>query len=97
MATLYEAMHVTLGMTVAVKVLSRKYAQNPMVVTRFLNEARALALLDHRNVVRIIDFDLVGPVLQGETLSARLHGGKVSPEVALRIAAQLGSAQTSHA
>jgi eukaryotic-like serine/threonine-protein kinase len=99
MATIYEAMHVTLGMGVAVKILSRKYAQNAMVVTRFLNEARALALLDHPNLVRIVDFDLVGQepymvleLLVGETLSSRLLSGKVSPDVALRIAAQIGSA-----
>jgi tRNA A-37 threonylcarbamoyl transferase component Bud32 len=99
MATIYEAMHVTLGMGVAVKILSRKYAQNAMVVTRFLNEARALALLDHPNVVRIVDFDLVDQepymvleLLVGETLSSRLLSGKVSPDAALRIAAQIGSA-----
>jgi serine/threonine protein kinase len=80
MATIYEAMHVTLGM----------------------NVARALALLDHPNIVRIVDFDLVGrepymvlELLAGETLSARLLGGKILPDVALRIAAQLGSSVTA--
>ncbi len=99
MGTIYEATHVTLGMSVAVKVLSRSLAQDQLVKTRFFDESRALAVLDHPNIVRIIDFDVVGQepfmvleLLSGETLSRRLLSGKIPPDVALRITAQLGSA-----
>jgi serine/threonine protein kinase len=99
MGTIYEATHVTLGMSVAVKVLSRSLAQDQQVKTRFFDESRALAVLDHPNIVRIIDFDVVGQepymvleLLAGETLSGRLLSGNIPPDVALRITAQLGSA-----
>jgi serine/threonine-protein kinase len=99
MGTIYEATHVTLGMSVAVKFLSRSLAQDQAVKTRFFDESRALALLDHPNIVRIIDFDVVGQepymvleLLAGETLSRRMLAGKIPPDVALRITAQLGSA-----
>ncbi|HKQ73263.1 MAG TPA: serine/threonine-protein kinase [Blastocatellia bacterium] len=42
-----------LGRKVAVKTLSPRYAGNPKLRERFMREARALARLDHPNVVRI--------------------------------------------
>jgi serine/threonine protein kinase len=38
---------------VAVKTLSPRYAGNPKLRERFMREARALARLDHPNIVRI--------------------------------------------
>jgi serine/threonine protein kinase len=42
-----------LGRNVAVKTLSPRYAGNPKLRERFMREARALARLDHPNIVRI--------------------------------------------
>src|SRR5215813_1906057 len=42
-----------LGRKVAVKTLSPRYAGNPKLRERFMREARALARLDHPNIVRI--------------------------------------------
>ncbi|HEY7180967.1 MAG TPA: protein kinase, partial [Blastocatellia bacterium] len=42
-----------LGREVAVKTLSPRYAGNPKLRERFMREARALARLDHPNIVRI--------------------------------------------
>ena len=42
-----------LGRKVAIKTLRTIYATNPALKTRFMHEARAMARLSHRNVVRI--------------------------------------------
>jgi serine/threonine protein kinase len=48
-----------LGRKVAVKTLSPRYAGNPKLRERFMREARALARLDHPNIVRIYFFNFV--------------------------------------
>jgi len=56
MGTVYEAEHVRLKRAVAVKVLADRYRENVAALKRFHNEVRALALLDHPHIVRILDF-----------------------------------------
>ncbi|RMF88213.1 MAG: hypothetical protein D6741_19520, partial [Planctomycetota bacterium] len=53
MGEVYEARQVSLDRRVAVKVLSRKLASQKVAVDRFQREARAMAKLDHPNVVRV--------------------------------------------
>ncbi|MBK8591390.1 MAG: hypothetical protein IPN77_20150, partial [Sandaracinaceae bacterium] len=50
MGAVYEAEHTMLGRRVAVKVLHTQFAHNADVVRRFMNEARAAALLAHKNI-----------------------------------------------
>jgi len=53
MATVYKAYDESLGRYVAVKIMRRKFGQDPKFVERFLKEARAAARINHPNVVQI--------------------------------------------
>lgn len=55
MAVVFKATQTSLNRTVAVKVLSRKLSEDPTSVERFHREAHAVALLNHPNIVQIID------------------------------------------
>lgn len=55
MGEVYKATQLSLDRTVAVKVLSRRYARDPAFIDRFIQEARAAARLDHPNVVKTFD------------------------------------------
>ncbi len=56
MGTVYIARHTTLPKTFAVKLLNARYAKRPDIAERFLQEARAVSLIEHDNVVGVIDF-----------------------------------------
>jgi serine/threonine protein kinase len=58
--TVYLCEQESVGRNVAVKVLSFATEANPTTVARFKREARALAALDHPNVVKVFDFDQDG-------------------------------------
>ena len=51
MATVYKATDITENRVVAVKVLKDEYAQNEEFVRRFINEATAISVLSHKNIV----------------------------------------------
>ncbi len=102
MGQVFLAEHVRLHRRVALKVLPRARAANPMDLERFYREARAVATLNHPNIVRAYDIDhfenlhfLVMEYLDGQTLLARLAeaGGVLSvPEAcgyAIQVAAGL--------
>jgi serine/threonine-protein kinase len=80
MGTVYEGIHQQLGRRVAIKILSSSFARRPEIVARFFNEARAVNLIQHPNIVDITDMGyradgtpyLVMRYLQGEALDARL-------------------------
>ncbi|MBR5451643.1 MAG: Stk1 family PASTA domain-containing Ser/Thr kinase [Clostridia bacterium] len=55
MATVYKAMDITENRLVAVKVLKDEYAENEDFVRRFINEARAISVLNHINIVKVFD------------------------------------------
>jgi len=56
MGTVFRAEQVTLGRTVAVKLLNASLARDATMVERFEKEARAASRLNHPNVVSIFDF-----------------------------------------
>jgi eukaryotic-like serine/threonine-protein kinase len=56
MATVYRVRHRVLGRSFALKALRPELCQDPELVSRFTREARALASLNHPNIVRINDF-----------------------------------------
>jgi serine/threonine protein kinase len=50
----YKGVHPEIGSRVAIKVLSRDFS-NPELIKRFFNEARAVNLIRHENIVNVID------------------------------------------
>jgi serine/threonine protein kinase len=93
MGRVYMARHVVLDRRVAIKVLRAAVATDPSVRARFLTEARAIAAIDHPNVVTIYDSGvseqgapyLAMELLEGETLSQQLTRGAIDVAIAARI------------
>jgi len=48
-----------IGKRVAIKVLNRKFAADPEVVSRFIAEARAVNRIQHRNIIDIFSFGVL--------------------------------------
>ena len=82
MGTVYEAVHPMIGKRVAIKVL-HAHCTKPSLVARFVDEARAVNQIGHRNIVDIFAFEtasdgspyFVMELLVGETLGARMDRG----------------------
>ncbi len=60
MATVYKARQISLDRIVAIKVLPRRYSENPEFVDRFYREGKAAAKLNHPNIVQAIDVGEAG-------------------------------------
>ncbi|OFX19578.1 MAG: hypothetical protein A2V77_10440 [Anaeromyxobacter sp. RBG_16_69_14] len=56
MGQVYKALHVTLDVPVALKILNKALLADPTVVQRFHREARAASRLRHPNVISVTDF-----------------------------------------
>jgi serine/threonine protein kinase len=54
--TVYRARHPLIGKLAAVKVLSRQFSADPEMVSRFVDEARAVNQIRHRNIIDIFSF-----------------------------------------
>ncbi len=79
MGEVFRAEHRTMNRHVAVKILSRKIADNPQLLERFFHEIRAVAKLMHPNIVTAFDAGshggihyLVMELVEGEMLSRRV-------------------------
>ncbi|RYE92127.1 MAG: serine/threonine protein kinase, partial [Myxococcales bacterium] len=80
MAQVYEARHTDIGKAVAVKVLAAEFASSPVVVERFLREARAAAAVHSPYICDVYDSGklddgrpfLVMELLKGESLYERM-------------------------
>jgi len=76
MGFVYEATHEVLNRRTAIKLLRPELAMHAQVVTRFLNEAKAVNLIDHQNIINVYDYGdgadgsvyFVMEFLEGETL-----------------------------
>ena len=60
MSTVYRCVDLRLGRAVAAKVMHERYVDDPVFLTRFQREARAMAQLNHPNLVGIHDFSADG-------------------------------------
>lgn len=55
MANVYKAADLRTEKTVAVKILREEFLQNAELVRRFKNESKAISILDHPNIVKVVD------------------------------------------
>ncbi len=62
MSSVYLGEHVLMQRRVAIKVLPKKRVRDGSYLARFHREARAVASLDHRNIVRAYDVDNQGSI-----------------------------------
>ena len=103
MGEVYRARDTRLGRDVAVKVLNPSLAADEASHTRFEREARAVAALNHPNIIALYDVGregatayVVTELLDGVTLRERLTDGPLplrkAIEYARQMAAALGSA-----
>lgn len=99
MGEVWRATQLSLGRTVALKLLPERFASDPEFVRRFEKEATALAVLSHPNIVQIIDRGKAGPhyyfvmeLVPGTNLREMLNGGRLPLRDALRIGAQVAKA-----
>ena len=90
MATVYKAYQESLDRYVAVKVLFSN--RDPQFAARFKREARAIAALQHHNILPVYDFGeqesllfLVLQYIEGGTTLGDLLGKPMAPTTALRL------------
>ena len=89
MGEVYRAAHLSLGVDVAVKIMHPHVAQIDEFMRRFRREAYAASLLNHRNVVRVLDFGeddarlfIVMELLRGQSMNAWLSAAAAPPPLA---------------
>lgn len=87
MAIVYQARQLSLNRMVAIKVLPKRFSENPEYVERFFKEGQAAAKLNHTNIVQAYDVGQAGgysyfvmEFVEGKTLYEDLSAGKVCPE-----------------
>src|SRR5204863_210560 len=107
MGEVYRARDTRLGRDVAVKVLTAAFASDPDRMRRFEQEARAVAALNHPNVLSVFDTGthdgvpyLVTELLEGQSFRELLAEGPIAArkvaEYARQIAAGLAAAHEKH-
>jgi eukaryotic-like serine/threonine-protein kinase len=100
MSTVYRAYDTTLERSVAIKLMHRDISSDPDQLERFRREARAVARLNHPNVVTVIDFGqddgspyIVLEFVEGETLKQRIKRvGRLPVAEAVAYAIEIGRA-----
>lgn len=92
MGAVYKARQKHLDRFVALKVIPPASANEPAFAERFAREARALARLNHPNIVMVHDFGQVGGIyyllmefVDGANLRQSMGAGQLQPEEALAI------------
>src|SRR5256885_4319657 len=84
MGSVYLAEHPVIGSRVAIKFLHPQYASDGSIVERFFNEARAVNLIGHDNILEILDLAVTGDgrhyfvmeFLQGHSLHSLVAPGE---------------------
>ena len=96
MGEVYRARDPRLGRDVAIKVLPLSFAADTDRLRRFEQEARAVAALNHPNILAIYDIGtregapfIISELLEGESLRKRLSGGALPVRKAIEYAVQM--------
>jgi len=97
MAVVYEAFDIKENAIVAVKVLKDEISQDSQSVKRFINESKAVSMMSHPNIVKIIDVSvkdnlkyIVMEYVEGVTLkSYMMQKGKLSVPEAISYTEQI--------
>jgi predicted Ser/Thr protein kinase len=96
MGAVYKARQPGLDRLVALKILPLEAGQDPAFTERFGREARALARLNHPNIVSVYDFGQIGGLyyfimeyVDGVNLRQLLRQGQLQPAQALQIVPQI--------
>ena len=105
MGVVYKARDTRLGRDIAVKVLPPVFARDPDRLARFEREARAVAAINHPNIVSVHDIGsaeipdeqhglvrvvyLITELLDGDTLRGQLLQGPLGPRRSIDVAIQV--------
>jgi serine/threonine-protein kinase len=100
MGTVYSGVHPVIGKRVAIKVLNATLSQDPSIVSRFVQEARSVNRIGHRNIIDIFAFGelpgrrqyFVMEYLPGKNLQARLDEGPLSYEETFGVLGEVSDA-----
>jgi serine/threonine-protein kinase len=97
MGVVYLAQHPVIGRKVAIKLLHAVLARDTDIVSRFFNEARAIHMIAHENIVEILDFGqttdgqpyFIMEYLEGESLSDAVSRGPMAAQQVEAIGVQM--------
>ncbi|HRE46476.1 MAG TPA: serine/threonine-protein kinase [Aggregatilineales bacterium] len=99
MATIYRATQVSMGRSVAVKVIDPALLNDPEFTERFQREMRAVAMLSHAHILKVFDYGqqegivyLVTELLPGGSVGERISGRSLSLAQIVTILRQIGAA-----
>ncbi len=100
MAVVYKAKQLSLNRIVAIKVLPKRFSENPEYVARFYKEGQAAGKLNHNNIVQAVDVGEAGgyhyfvmEYVEGKTIHEDIAAGKVfSEDEAIDITIQVAHA-----
>jgi serine/threonine protein kinase len=102
MGEVYRARDTRLGRDVALKILPESFARDSDRLHRFEQEARAVAALNHPNILAVFDIGehngvpfLVSELLEGETLRSALDRGSLSQRKAIDYGVQVAQGLAS--
>ncbi|TMA11518.1 MAG: serine/threonine protein kinase, partial [Deltaproteobacteria bacterium] len=87
MGSVYMGEHPAIGSKVAIKMLHPRFDADERIVERFFNEAKAVNVIGHENIVSILDFNVadgrrhyfVMEFLHGRALQALVEAGTPLP------------------
>ena len=99
MGAVYKALQKKLDRAVALKILPLETARDPAFAERFAREAKALARLNHPNIVAVYDFGQSGPYyyfimefVEGTNLRGLIQDKSLEPRQALELVIQICTA-----
>ena len=103
MGEVYKAVNEAVGQLVAIKFLNKKFTADESIVSRFVNEARSYARVNHPNAVTLLDYGqhedgalyIITEFIEGKSLSRTIKAtGPMSPSQVISIGQQCCSVLT---